>query len=235
MTEERHRIAANIADVRQRIAAAAGKSGREPEDVRLVAVSKWVEEERVALAVGQWIVDFGENYIQELIKKANLFPQNRWHMIGQIQKNKVKYMPGVVQLIHSLDSWGTAEEIDRRFAQAGQAACVLVQVNIGRESQKAGLPPEEVPGFCERLRSMAWIRLQGLMAIPPAGSPEETRPFFARMRELFERIQSQTGPLDWLSMGMSADYEAAIEEGANMVRVGSSIFGNRPSKDNSSR
>jgi len=215
-------------EVRQRIGNAAQASGRKAEDVQLVVVSKWVEQEAIAAAFREGVFDFGENYIQELQKKAIVFPDIRWHMIGQVQKNKVKYMPGNTKLIQSLDDWDVALEIDKRFAQAGMVADVLIQVNIGNEPQKAGIASEDVALFAERVQALPCVNVQGLMAIPPAATtPEGSRPFFTAMKRLYDQVSREIQTMRWLSMGMSADYEVAIEEGTNMVRVGSSIFGAR--------
>ena len=204
-------VAENIAQVRACIEESAKKSGRRAEDIRLVAVSKTVDLGRIREALGTGIADLGENRVQEMMEKMPELPENvRWHMIGRLQKNKVKYIIGKTELIHSLCSLEVAAEIERLSAKHGVQTDCLVQINIGRAPMKH-------------------IRVRGLMAIAPIVEyPEAARPYFARMKELFDGLpETEWVRRDWLSMGMSGDFEVAIEEGANLVRVGSSIFGRR--------
>ena len=208
-------IADALGETLQRIHAAA--HGR---DVQLVAVSKTVEVARVneARAAGQ--LDFGENYAQELRDKAPLVAGARWHFIGPLQRNKVKYVVGVASLIHGVDSLALGLEVASRAHKLGLVQPCLVQVNVGDEAQKSGCARDALPALLDALRAEASLRIDGLMCIPPAdGDP---RPHFAALRELAMQHQ-----LAQLSMGMSADYEAAIAEGATLVRVGSAIFGRR--------
>lgn len=223
-------VAENIAQVRACIEESAKKSGRRAEDIRLVAVSKTVDLGRIREALGTGIADLGENRVQEMMEKMPELPENvRWHMIGRLQKNKVKYIIGKTELIHSLCSLEVAAEIERLSAKHGVQTDCLVQINIGREESKAGIAEEELPAFLEALAPMKHIRVRGLMAIAPiVEHPEAARPYFARMKELFDGLpETERVRRDWLSMGMSGDFEVAIEEGANLVRVGSSIFGRR--------
>lgn len=225
-------IDGNIARVREDIAAAAKKSGRSPEDVLLVGVTKTVEVERMRQAQEAGIVEFGENRVQEWMSKYEFFSKNiRWHLIGQLQKNKVRYIINKIDLVHSLSSLSVAEEIQRLCVRDGAYMDCLVQVNVSKEDSKSGIYEEDVDRFLESVSRLDKIRIKGLMTIAPVvQNPEEARPYFARLREIGERYSSISSPnfsMDLLSMGMSSDYTVAIEEGANIVRVGSSIFGHR--------
>lgn len=205
-------------------------AARQGRDVTLIAVSKFVEPERMQIAYNAGVRDFGENYPQHLSEKWEKFPDANWHMIGQMQINKVKYLVGKVKLIQSMDRLALAQEIEKRAASREIVQPVLVQVNIGREPQKGGADPDGMEAFLAAVADFSHIRVRGLMAIPPAG--EDPTPYFARMRELYETYRNADSrmPMDILSMGMSNDYEAAIAQGANMVRVGSAIFGPRQTK-----
>ena len=221
-------IAENVAAVRARIEAAA--QGRR---VLLVAASKMNDAGRVREAVAAGVDACGENRVQELVEKnaQGAYTGRPLHFIGHLQKNKIKYLVGVADLIESVDSAELLTLIDRRAEKLDVVQDVLLEVNIGREEAKSGLAPEDVVKTVEFAVPLAHVRVRGLMAIPPAAdSPDKTRPYFAAMRELFidlaEKKYDNT-PMDFLSMGMSGDFEAAIAEGANMVRVGSAIFGAR--------
>jgi pyridoxal phosphate enzyme (YggS family) len=206
--------------VRERIAAACARSGRDPASVRLVAVSKTkpVEMLRAAQAAGQAI--FGENYAQDLREKADALPGVEWHFIGALQTNKAKLVVGRAALIHTCDRVALAQELSKRAKSAGITQRVLLEVNIGREPQKAGAFPEDVPALLEKILALPSLAPLGLMCIPPAeGDP---RKHFRSLRQLGQGLG-----LPELSMGMSADYEIAIEEGATLVRVGTAIFGER--------
>jgi PLP dependent protein len=219
--------------VRARIAAAERAAGRPGGSVRLVAVSKKMppDDLRAALAAGQ--IDLGESYGQELRDKRQALAAEpvapRWHFIGPLQANKVKYVAGQVALLHSLDSWALLEELERRGADPPQAC--LVQVNVAGESQKRGVAPEALPALLDRFATLSHVRCEGLMTIPPlADDPERSRPHFAALRELREREAARARPgvqLDSLSMGMSHDLEVAVAEGATYVRIGTAIFGTR--------
>ena len=210
-------VKAAVAQVQERIARACAKAGRSPSSVKLVAVSKLqsVEKLRDAFAAGQRA--FGENYAQELRDKSAELPGVEWHFIGALQTNKARIVVGRAALIHTCDRLALAQEISKRAA-AEQG--VLLEVNVGREPQKAGVLPEDAAALLDQIRALPNLRCDGLMCIPPAqGDP---RPHFRALRELAARLQ-----LPELSMGMSADYETAIEEGATFVRVGTAIFGAR--------
>jgi len=213
-------VAEGLARVRERILAACAKAGRDSASVRLVAVTKTkpLEMVRAAQAAGQTV--FGENYAQDLREKADALPGVEWHFIGALQTNKAKLVVGRAALIHTCDRLALAQELSKRAKAAGLTQRVLLEVNVGREPQKAGVLPESVPELLAQVRALAPLACEGLMGIPPAeGDP---RPHFRPLRLL-----GVANGLPELSMGMSADYEAAIEEGATLVRVGTAIFGER--------
>jgi len=218
-------IAERLSGIRARIDAAARAAGREPAEVTLVAVSKLqpVEAIREAYAAGQR--DFGENYAQELRDKLAALaelPGLRWHAIGRLQTNKAKYVAGKVALVQTVDRVELGRELARRAGPSGLDA--LVEVNVGGEAQKHGVPPAELPGRLSELRAVDGLRLRGLMCIPPVvDDAEAARPHFRLLR----RLRDELVPGGLLSMGISADFEAAIAEGATHVRVGTAIFGAR--------
>jgi pyridoxal phosphate enzyme (YggS family) len=209
-----------LLQVREKMARACARAGRAESSVKLVAVSKSqpLEKLRAAAAAGQ--LAFGENYAQELRDKSAELPGMEWHFLGALQTNKAKLVAGRAALIHTCDRLALAQEIAKR-APAGQR--VLLEVNVGREPQKAGVLPEDAPALLAQVRALPGLRCEGLMCIPPL--EQDPRPHFRALRELAARLQ-----LPELSMGMSADYEIAIEEGATLVRVGTAIFGERPPK-----
>lgn len=226
-------VAGRLADARRRIAAAAARAGRQPEDVTLVAVTKTVPAPlvRAAAAAGQTV--FGENRVQEALAKAPIVgPGVSWHLIGHLQRNKAKAAAGLFAVVESLDSVELAEELDRRAGEQGRRLRVLVQVKLSEEATKSGVAPEAAPLLLERAAGLPHLELTGLMTIPPPPRrPEDSRPWFARLRELRERwdgVCCPSGTLRDLSMGMSADFEVAIGEGATIVRIGSVLFGPRP-------
>ena len=222
-------LATNVAQVRARIAAAANRSGRRTEDVSLVAVSKTVGAARVREAAAFGLRAFGENRVQEAREKVAAVPDVTWHLIGSLQRNKAKEAVRLFTVIESVDSEALAEELSRRAEQQERAVDVLVQVNIAREPQKHGASPEEAAAVVRRAAALPWLRLRGLMTIAPAVSdPGEVRPVFRALRELRESLQDSAGvPLPELSMGMTDDFEVAIEEGATLVRIGRAIFADR--------
>ncbi|RKO67430.1 YggS family pyridoxal phosphate-dependent enzyme [Desulfofundulus salinus] len=228
----------NLSHVIEQVTKAAKKAGRDPGSVKLVAVTKNVSVDIMREALAAGINAFGENRVQELVVKHPQLPVDvEWHLIGHLQTNKVKYIVDKVRLIHSLDSWRLAREISRRAQEQGLTVEVLVQVNISGEQTKYGLPPAEVRNFIAGVAELPGICVRGLMTIAPlVPDPEEVRPVF---RELYQMVgwlkQELPGiPLDFLSMGMSNDFTVAVEEGANIIRVGSAIFGPRqnPRRDN---
>lgn len=225
------RIAQNLEKVRERIAAAAQKAGRDPREVRLVAVSKTVDLPRLreAVAAGQRL--FGENYLQEARPKiTELGPDIDWHLVGHLQSNKAKGAVELFDLIHSVDRLKLAQALDQAAARQGKVQDILVQVNLAAEETKSGAAPQAVPELLAQLARLPHLRVTGLMTMPPwLDDPDAVRPYFKTLRELRDRWRSSSGlPLPKLSMGMSGDFEVAVEEGATLVRVGSAIFGSRP-------
>jgi pyridoxal phosphate enzyme (YggS family) len=217
--------------VRERIAQACGRSGRDPASVRLVAVSKTFPAERVReqLAHGQRL--FGENRVQEALAKIpEVGPGATWHLVGTLQRNKARHVVGVFELIHGVDSLKLAAELDRRAAAAGIRQAILVQLNLAGEATKSGVSDDEMGPLLDGVAEMGHLDLRGLMTIPPRVElAEASRVWFARLRELGDRAEARLGrPLPELSMGMTDDFEVAVEEGATLVRVGRAIFGERP-------
>lgn len=226
-------IAARLARVRARIEVAARAAARDPAEVELVVVTKKRTADEVREAVAAGAERLGENYVQEaLAKRAGLADVGAtWHMIGPLQKNKAKYLPGHIDVVETIDGAPLAEVLSRRAAAAGATLEVLVQVNVGRESQKAGCAPEELEALLRSVGALEGLELRGLMAIPPVvDDPDEARPYFRELSRL-ARDAAARGLLPErpvLSMGMSDDFEVAIAEGATRVRVGTAIFGPRP-------
>jgi PLP dependent protein len=225
-------ISENLRLIREKIAAAALRAGRDPSAVRLVAVSKTKPAPAVdeAARAGQEI--FGENYVQELAEKVRQVTEPvAWHFIGGLQSNKVRQIAGLVSMIHSVDRLSLAEEIDRQWGKLDSTCDVLVQVNISRETTKSGTTREEALRLVREISLLPRLRVRGLMTMPPFfDDPEEARPFFSALRELSSEIGDLGIPgveMRELSMGMSGDFEAAVEEGATLVRIGSAIFGHR--------
>jgi pyridoxal phosphate enzyme (YggS family) len=226
-------IQENLYSVRARIGQAATRAGRNPADVRLIAVSKTfpIDDVRAAYDAGQR--DFGENRVQEALQKigAGAGLDIRWHLIGHLQSNKARKAAESCALIHSIDSVDLLERIDQAAAAAGRSPDLLVQADLALESTKHGAPLADVPRIFEQAERCTAARVVGLMLLPPlAENPEDARPWFRQLRELRDSLASNGVPaarLRELSMGMSHDFEVAIEEGATMVRVGSAIFGQR--------
>ena len=213
-----------LGSVRSRILAAADRSGRDPGTVRLIAVSKEQSPEAVMRVYDQGHRDFGESRAQELAEKIGLLPGDiRWHFVGRLQRNKVRLVRPSVVLLHSMDRMSLGEAWVKG---PGLPPPVLMQVNVGMEPQKGGVPPEDAAGTLARLRSMG-LRVRGLMGIPPPGSQDTARRYFRELAELRLRLAVDEPDLVELSMGMTDDFEAAIAEGSTMVRVGRAIFGPR--------
>lgn len=224
-------LAENLVTVRKKVVQAALRAGTDPNTILLVAVSKTVGLKEIGLAYQHGISDFGENRVQDLMQKQSEFPQAKWHMIGHLQTNKVRDLIGRTCLIHSLDRWALAEYIERRAEREGVVVPTLLQINVSGEESKGGVAPSEVNDFLTALSQFSHLRVQGLMTMAPeVDNPEETRPVFKEMRRLFDTIKRQNYPqveMCFLSMGMTQDFEVAIEEGANIVRVGRALFGPR--------
>ncbi len=224
-------LISNINDIREDIRQAAVKCGRDPAEIEIVAVTKTVPAETVREAVSAGLRILGENRVQELTAKYPLVEGAEWHLIGHLQRNKVKYITDKVSLLHSLDSIALAEEIDRRMHSLGRPMDVLVQVNIAEDPNKYGIKADQVAEFVKTAAGLRGIRIKGLMTIGPyVSDPEEIRPVFRELRELAEQLKTMDIPgveMQHLSMGMSNDHTVAIEEGATLIRIGSAIFGTR--------
>lgn len=224
-------IRENVESVREAMRLACQRSGRAESDVKLIAVTKFVETARIQEAVDAGVTEIGENRAQEFTEKLNFYKQNqlRAHFIGQLQTNKVKYVCGKADLIQSVDREPLLDAIAAYAERNGITQDILIEVNIGREAQKGGVTPEALDALLDRIAGLGNVRLRGLMCVPPAIEQEAVRPYFREMRSLFERIQRMYSalPIDTLSMGMSHDFTTAIEEGATTVRVGTAIFGPR--------
>lgn len=225
-------IKENLEIVERNIADACEKAGRKRGDVTLIAVSKTKPVSDIRQAMECGITVFGENKVQEIKDKTEEIKEPlSWHMIGHLQANKVKYLPGRVCMIHSVDNVKLAAEIEKQFSKADQIIDVLIEVNMAHEESKFGLSPEEVPDFVKEISSYPHIHIRGLMTIAPfTEDAESNRIYFKGLRELKDSINGMNIPgvnMDTLSMGMTGDYQAAIEEGATFVRVGTGIFGER--------
>ncbi len=224
-------MADNLNSIRQRIGAACGRAGRDPESVTLVAVTKAQPPETVKAAADLGLVLFGENKVQEAKAKIPLCPGHlRWHMIGHLQSNKCRDAVELFEMVQSVDSLSLAQELNRRADQAARRVPVLLEVNVAGESSKFGYRPERLLAELGQLNALPRLEVQGLMAVPPwSPEPEKSRPYFRQLRELKVKAeQALGGPLPHLSMGMTGDFEIAIEEGATMVRLGTALFGPRP-------
>lgn len=221
----------NIRNIEERMDFCARKSGRTKDDIVLVAVSKTVDAERVEQAIKAGIRNFGENRVQEYLKKREVIGDAvTWHIIGPLQCNKAKYLIPGVALLHSLDRLEVALELQKQCEKKGTTLDTLVQLNIAKEPTKAGIAEEDLERFLEQLSVLRSVRVKGLMAIPPAAhEADDNRRYFARMKTLYDRFKNVTPeqPFAYLSMGMSDDFEAAILEGSNMVRIGTAVFGAR--------
>jgi hypothetical protein len=220
-------IAARWAEVRAHVAAACERAGRAPGDVTIVAVSKTHPASAIREAAAAGATDFGENYAQELATKQAELAVPRWHFIGRLQRNKAKLVAGKVALVHAVDSEELAAELAKRAAGIQP---ILLAVNLAGETTKGGVTADTAPALAQRIAALANVRLDGLMTMPPpSDDPETSRPVFEALRELRDRIAGELGrPLPVLSMGMSGDYEVAIQCGATHVRIGTAIFGRRP-------
>jgi len=227
-------IARNFLEINERIQAACGRVGREANEIRLIGVTKMVPVERIREGIEAGLRILGENYVQEARRKIEGLSDLSvsWHFIGHLQSNKARLVVEAFDWIHTVDRESLAREIDRQAHRRGKPVPVLLQVNTGQEDSKSGLPPEELLPFFERLSSWDGLDVRGLMALPPYyDDPDQVRPHFRRLRELLQELRERSATpekLSELSMGMSHDFEAAIEEGATMVRIGTALFGTRP-------
>jgi PLP dependent protein len=226
-------IAHNLAEIQTRIKQACRAVNRTPDAIRLVAVSKLhpVHDVEEAAAAGQFL--FGENYVQELVDKSRQLSRSvQWHLIGHLQSNKIKYLPGIVSMIHTVDRLSLAQEINRQWREKLESPCdVLVQVNVSGEATKSGTTAAGATELVRQIAKLPFVKVRGLMTMPPFyDDPDAARPYFQELRQLADRIRKEdiSGvEMTELSMGMSGDFEVAIEEGATLVRVGTAIFGER--------
>ncbi len=229
-------ISENLVQVKRCIIEAAKRAGRDPSGIRLLAVTKEQSDATVAKGIQAGMTLLGENKVQEASGKIEAFGRKNgleWHFIGRLQKNKVKFIFDLFDLIHSVDSLALAEAIHKKAQKIGSCMPILLQVNISGEKSKLGIDPLDLPREIRKFAKLEGVKISGLMTIPPFDrDPETSRPYYARLRELRDTCSSLNIPricLDELSMGMSNDYEVAIEEGATLVRVGTGLFGPRPS------
>jgi hypothetical protein len=227
-------VADNLAVIRGRIEAACEKAGRDSSRIQLVGVTKTVPIERIREGVNAGISILGENYVQEARKKKEILADLpvAWHFIGHLQTNKAGIAVECCDCIETLDRENLALELNRKGEKAGKRIPVLIQINIGSEPTKSGIPPERLFSFFNLASNFEWLNIRGLMALPPFfDQPERARPYFRQMRELLDRLRQEASfpeKLTELSMGMSGDFEVAIEEGATLVRIGTALFGQRP-------
>jgi len=226
-------LKARLESVKKQIKAAAKNCGRDAESIRLVAVSKTIPTNRVQEAIEAGVTIFGENYVQEARAKFNdliAFPVS-WHFIGHLQSNKAKYAVRLFDLIHSVGSFKLARELNKQAAKVNKIQNILVQVNIAEESTKSGVSAQDTLKLLEDISGLENLAVKGLMTMPPFfNNPEKVRPYFKALRDLRDDLKQQRLPnvvLQELSMGMTGDFEAAIEEGATLVRIGTAIFGER--------
>ncbi|MGQ9732347.1 MAG: YggS family pyridoxal phosphate-dependent enzyme [Candidatus Zipacnadales bacterium] len=227
-------IASRLADVRRRIDEAARRAGRDPAEIQLVAVGKTKPVADLREAIEAGVTALGENYVQELLRKREeIGDVVQWHFIGHLQTNKVKYLVPFCALIHGVDSWRLAEAIDQRARLIGRRQPVLLEVKLSGEDTKFGVQEAEVGVLARQVLELPAVELRGLMVMPPFfDDPEATRPYFVRLRQVRDNLVREGVPyesLRELSMGMTADFEIAIEEGATIIRVGTAIFGPRSS------
>ena len=224
-------IEVNLQAVRERIAAAARRAGRDPAEITLVAVSKTQPVEVIGVAYELGLRDFGENRLEEAESKLDRLPDDiRWHMVGHVQSRKAAQAVRPYALVHSVDSVKLARRLDRFAGEIGRTLPVLLEVNVSGEASKYGLQPADVEAAVEAMRGFECLQIQGLMTMAPiVPDPEDARPVFVALRELRERLAARFPDLDWrhLSMGMTDDFEVAVEEGATIVRIGRAIFGER--------
>ncbi|WZL74766.1 YggS family pyridoxal phosphate-dependent enzyme [Clostridiaceae bacterium 35-E11] len=221
----------NIMNLRKQVADTCNKIGRNTEDIQIIGVTKTIDSDRMSEAIQCGMTDVGENKVQEIINKYDIVSPVHWHMIGHLQTNKVKYIIDKVKLIHSLDRITLAKEINKRAKQHNLIIETLVQVNVAQEDTKFGLNCNEVNDFIDQVQEMENIKISGFMTIAPyVENPEDVRQYFKRLKSMFEEVKSKKMrgvEMKYLSMGMTNDFQIAIEEGSNMIRVGTGIFGKR--------
>ncbi|WAM30619.1 YggS family pyridoxal phosphate-dependent enzyme [Caldicellulosiruptor naganoensis] len=222
----------NIEEIQERIEKACLRSGRNPSEVKLLGATKGVDIDTIRLANELGVKVFGENRVQEFLPKYNQLPHLEWHFIGRLQTNKIKYIYDKVLLIHSIEKVEQIQELEKRCSKVGKNIDVLIEVNIGGEPSKGGVLPDNVEGLIEKICECKYVNLKGFMTIPPIEKDEKKlRQYFRRMKEIFEnykKLNYNNVKIEVLSMGMSNDFEVAIEEGATLVRIGTKLFGERP-------
>ncbi len=226
-------IAENLSRIKERMAEASIRSGREPSSVKLVGVTKTVDLDRIKEAVSAGLQILGENYVQEARDKIKeLKDRVSWHFVGRLQTNKAKYAVKLFDMIQTVDSFRLAQELNRRAQPLGRTVPIIIQVNLASEVSKGGVEPSECLSLIRQVSVLENLQIRGLMTMPPFfDQPERARPYFAQLREMSQKIaeaQMEGVEMNELSMGMSGDFEAAIEEGATLIRVGTAIFGERP-------
>jgi PLP dependent protein len=222
-------VASNLAELKERIEKAAKRSGRHPREITLVCVTKSADFKQLNEAISAGITDIGENRVQDAVLKYNylggMAKGRRWHMIGHLQTNKVSKCLKIFDIIHSLDSMKLAYEINKHACQANRVVDCFLEINNSKEASKYGIESEEAFDFIEQAASLDNVRITGIMSIAPAADdPENARPYFMEMRILRDRLQKKNQDIKELSMGMTQDFEVAIEEGATFVRIGSAVF-----------
>lgn len=224
-------IKKNIDEIKKKISRSCEKAGVSEEDIVLIAVTKTRRSDEINESINAGIIDIGENKVQEIMDKYNEVLPAKWHMIGHLQTNKVKYIIDKVKMIHSLDSLRLAEEINKRAKQNNLTMDVLIQINVAEEDSKYGIGVSEIDDFLAELERYEHMNVKGFMTVAPfEDNPENVRVYFKQMKQLFDKYKSsqyRNVQLEYLSMGMTNDYEIAIEEGANMIRIGTAIFGAR--------
>ena len=225
-------IAENLSRIKERMAEAAMRSGRTPDSVKLVGVTKTVDVDRIKEAVSAGLQILGENYVQEARDKIKeVGGEVSWHFVGRLQTNKAKYAVKLFDMIQTVDSFKLAKELDRRAQPLGRKIPIIIQVNLASEVSKGGVEPSECISLIKQISELANLQIRGLMTMPPFfDQPERARPYFVQLRELSQEIARTQLPrveMNELSMGMSGDFETAIEEGATLIRVGTAIFGER--------
>lgn len=225
-------IKENLDDIQGKILSACEKSGRNPEDIKLIAVTKTVDTEIINESIIKGVSAIGENKVQEITKKFDYIDTSvEWHLIGHLQSNKVKYIIDKVDLIHSVDSVKLATEINKRAKSIDKKMEILVQVNVAKEDSKFGIELKDVKEFVESLSNLENVEVKGLMTIAPFDiEPENVRMYFRELKSLFDKLSKESIPnvdMKYLSMGMTNDFEIAIEEGANILRIGTGIYGKR--------
>ena len=231
MIDSRATLEERLSRVRSGIRSAAERAGRDPAGVRLVAVTKGVPVDLVALALQAGLTDLGENYVNEMAAKVRAFPRATWHYVGALQRGTAHRVADLSEVVHSLVPGKACSRLAARARHDEKVVQALIQVDM--TGSRAGIPPEEVASFAREAASIEGVDVRGLMTLPPMPArAEDSRPYFRRLRELLDEVREHVEGFEELSMGMSADYEVAVEEGATMVRIGTALFGDRPSRGN---